>query len=552
MWISEPRRLKPQMTFVNFRMNGFESARELFLTAFREGGSPIEDYSPTPEDMVEFTGLEGYEEVERYWLNRPYAFVSVLYNDDDKEHYYYVVEPELDEFERRLLDRLYGDVRHVLVTRSFKVEHRSQILREGMQSLIRSYGVEVEPKSFYKMYYYLRRTYVGFGKIDPLLRDDKVEDISCDGYDIPLYLYHQDYQDIKTNVEFEQDGLDSFVTRLAQQSGNHISIEKPIVSATLSDGSRAELTLGREVTRQGSTFTIRKFAEDPFTPVDLVQNGTFSVEQMAYLWMAIENGKSLIFAGGTASGKTTSMNAVSMFIPPRSKVISIEDTPEVQLYHENWVATVTREGIGKESNVDMYTLLRSALRHRPEYIIVGEVRGEEALTLFQAMNTGHTTYSTLHADSVETAINRLENPPINVPRSMLEALDIVSVQVLSRQGDQRLRRTRVLSEIAGIDTRTGDINSNQLFEWDAATDEFQQMGNSVVLDEIREDQGASRSEVMREVDNRRKVLREMMDEDVNDYKEFTQLVKEYYTNPEEVMDGIEDGDLKAVADIEEP
>lgn len=539
------------MSFVNFRMGRIASARELFRTALSEGDSPIEGYSPTPEDMVQFDGIEGYEEVERYWLNRPYAFVTILYNDDQREHFYHVAEPELNEFEHRLLDRVYRDVRHVLVSQRFDVNRRSRILREGMLDLIRGYGVEVNPDSFYKMYYYLRRTYVGFGKIDSLLRDDKVEDISCDGYSIPLYLYHQDYQDIKTNIEFEQDELDSFVTRLAQQSGNHISIEKPIVSATLSDGSRAELTLGREVTRQGSTFTIRKFAEDPFTPVDLIRNGTFSVEQMAYLWMAIENGKSLIFAGGTASGKTTSMNAVSMFIPPRSKVISIEDTPEVQLYHENWVATVTREGIGKESSVDMYTLLRSALRHRPEYIIVGEVRGEEALTLFQAMNTGHTTYSTLHADSVETAINRLENPPINVPRSMLQALDIVSVQVLSRRGDERLRRTRVLSEIAGIDQRTGDINSNQLFEWDAADDSIKQMGNSVVLDEIRQDKGESRSEVMKEVDNRRKVLRQMVDEGIDDYKEFTRLVREYYTHPDEVMDEMENMGLNTVIDAEE-
>ncbi|MDY7081328.1 MAG: type II/IV secretion system ATPase subunit, partial [Halobacteria archaeon] len=259
------------------------------------------------------------------------------------------------------------------MTRTFDIDEREKILKNGMLDLIHDYGVEVEPASFYKVFYYLQRSYIGFGKIDAILSDPHVEDISCDGYDTPLYLYHQDYQDIETNIEFEESELDSFVTRLAQQSGKHISVERPIASATLSDGSRVELTLGREVTRQGSNFTIRKFSQDPFTPVDLIQHGTFSVEQMAYLWMAIENGKSLIFAGGTASGKTTSMNAVSMFITPRSKVISIEDTPEVQLYHDNWVATVTREGMGSEADVGMYALLRSALRHRPEYLIVGEV-----------------------------------------------------------------------------------------------------------------------------------------------------------------------------------
>ncbi|MDY7082377.1 MAG: ATPase, T2SS/T4P/T4SS family, partial [Halobacteria archaeon] len=172
---------------------------------------------------------------------------------------------------------------------------------------------------------------------------------------------------------------------------------------------------------------------------------------------------------------------------------------------------------------------------------VGEVRGEEALTLFQAMNTGHTTYSTLHADSIETVINRLENPPINVPRSMLEALDIISVQVMSRRGDERVRRTRHLSEIAGVDSRTGDINSNQLFKWDAASDEMDKTGNSIILDDIREERGVSRGEVMRELDNRRRVLQYMVDEEIDDYKDFTSMVNRYYAHPESVLESASEG-----------
>ena len=330
-------------------MQTLSSAKSLLLSVFEEGGVDIEGYEPTVEDILEVQVPEGYDVTQRYDVNEPYAVVSILYDEDDNEHVYHVHEPRLDGFEQRLLRRLFGDLRNVLVERELGEDEARDAVKEGALRLMREYGVEPTPSSFYRILYYLRRSYVGFGKVDPLMHDERIEDISCDGYDIPVYLYHQDYQDIRTNVSFQDEELDSFVTRLAQHSGQHISVENPIVSTTLSGGSRAELTLGREVTRGGSTFTIRKFSEDPFTPVDLVRNGTFSVEEMAYLWLAIQHGKSLIFAGGTASGKTTSMNAVSMFIPPRSKVVSIEDTPEIQLSHENWIGTVTREGIDEES-----------------------------------------------------------------------------------------------------------------------------------------------------------------------------------------------------------
>ncbi|MFP4188557.1 MAG: type II/IV secretion system ATPase subunit [Halobacteriales archaeon] len=521
-------------------MSALSSAKSLLLSAFEEGGVDVEGYEPTTDDILDVQVPEGYEVTERYGVNEPYATISILYDDEGNEHSYHVHEPRLDGFEQRLLERLFGDIRNVLVERDFDEDDARDAVRKASLRLISEYGVSPSPASFYRVLYYLRRSYVGFGKIDTLMHDELIEDISCDGYDIPVYLYHQDYQDIRTNVSFRKEELDSFVTRLAQHSGQHISVENPIVSTTLSGGSRAELTLGREVTRAGSTFTVRKFSEDPFTPIDLIRSGTFSVEEIAYLWLAIQHGKSLIFAGGTASGKTTSMNAVSMFIPPRSKVVSIEDTPEIQLSHENWVGTVTREGVDEESRIGMYALLRSALRHRPEYIIVGEVRGEEAMTLFQAMNTGHTTYSTMHADSVQTVINRLENPPINVPRSMMEALDIVSVQLLTRKegGDERIRRTRELTEIAGIDSRTGDINSNQLFDWDPATDKARRRGDSVVVDEISDTIGVSRNEILVELDNREKLLRKMIDDGVDDYREFTRRVRDYYANPEEKIEDV--------------
>lgn len=501
------------------------------------------EHEPTPEEMLTLDLPTGLEEVDRYWVNHPYAMIAILYNDEESAHEYHVIEPELTEFEHRLLEVMLRDLRDLLIHSEAEwedeagdpIEDTAQVFQRAMIDLLNQYGLRIDPASFYRVFYYVWRTYAGYGKLDPIVADTRIEDISADGYNIPIYIYHEQYQNMASNVVFEEEELDSFIIRLAQEAGKNISLEKPYVSGTLTDGSRIELTYGEEVTRHGSTFTVRKFAKEPYTPIDLINYGTFSIEQMAYLWIAIENNKSLIFAGGTASGKTTSLNAVSMFLPPRSKVVTIEDTPEINLSHENWVPAVTREGPSIETEIDMFTLLRSSLRQRPEYIIVGEVRGDEALTLFQAMNTGHTTYSTIHAESVQTVIRRLENPPIDVPRAMIGALDIISVQLLTRVDENRVRRTDTLVEITGLDERTGDINFVELFDWDPESDAIDRTGNSTILDEIANDQGLRLSDLRSELRNRERVLRYLQTNEVSGYHDFTQVIHEYYAAPDRVL-----------------
>ncbi|MFW6385421.1 MAG: type II/IV secretion system ATPase subunit, partial [Halodesulfurarchaeum sp.] len=408
------------------------------------GGSlSVDEYDPERHGpLIRFDGIDGLEEIDRYWVNAPFAFVSVNYDAEANDHKYVIVEPDLDEFERELLEEIFEDLRNTLIFEAeYDPENPEATLKGHLRDRLERYGVSVDTNTFYSIFYYLYRAFQGYGKIDPIMHDPHIEDISCDGYDLPIFVYHDEYTDVETNREYEEAELDNFVIRLAQQSGQHISVGDPVRGTTLPDGSRAELALGKEVTPRGSAFTIRKYAEEPFTPATLVDLGTYSLDQMAYLWMAIENNKSLVFAGGTASGKTTSMNAVSMFVPPRSKVLTIEDTRELRLYHDNWLSAITRESMGEDEDITMYDLLRSALRHRPEYIVVGEVRGREAMTLFQAMNTGHTTFSTMHADSVQTVINRLENEPINVPRAMIQSLDVLTVQTLAYVDGERVRRT---------------------------------------------------------------------------------------------------------------
>ncbi|RAW45174.1 type II secretion system protein [Halorubrum sp. 48-1-W] len=503
---------------------------ELEVRPFRPGeDGPLASFTVPPDER----------EVDRYWVNAPYAFVVITYDEPESEHRYYAVEPDLDGFERDLLDRVADDIRDPLLYREGSGHTDEETLRTELESLLAGYGVEAGMDTFHTLAYYLYRDFRGYGKVDPLLNDGHIEDVSCDGYDLPIFVYHDEYTDIETNVSFAKAELDNYVIRLAQRSGRHVSVGDPMVATTLPDGSRAELALGEEVTPRGSAFTIRQYAEEPFTPIDLVEYGTFSIEQMAYFWLCIEHNKSLIFAGGTASGKTTSMNAVSMFIPPRAKVLSIEDTRELSLYHDNWLSSITRERRYEGADIDMYDLLRSALRHRPEYIVVGEVRGEEAITLFQAMNTGHTTFSTMHADSIETVINRLENEPINVPRAMVQSLDMLSIQTMTRSDDQRVRRAKTIGEIGGIDQRTGELDYSSAFEWRTETDDFRR-NDSILLEEIQTERGWTRSELLREIDRRERFLELLSQLGVNGYRQFTALVNEYYADPDRVMERLEE------------
>ncbi len=513
---------------------------KLLSTARLLTGSRLElpHYDPRRHDsLVSFDGLDGMDEVDRYWVDVPYAFVSINFDPESSEHLYHVVEPELDDAEQDLLDRLFEDVRDPLLYRDEVDDDPEAALQQELIETLEDYGVGVSAETIYKFQYYLHRSFQGYGRLDPLMHDPHIEDISCDGPSLPVFIYHEDYTDIETNVVYDEDELDNFVIQLAQRSGRHVSVSDPVVSTTLPDGSRIELALGEEVTPQGSAFTIRKYAEEPFSPIDLLEYGTYDLDQLVYLWLAIESNKSLLFAGGTATGKTTSMNAMSMFIPPRSKVLTIEDTRELSLYHDNWLSSLTRERVG-EADITMYDLLRSALRHRPEYIIVGEVRGEEAMTLFQAMNTGHTTFSTIHADSVQTVINRLENEPISVPRTMVSSLDVLCVQVLTRSEGERVRRANVIAEIEGVDQRTGELDYSNVYTWQPTEDTFAEQ-NSQLLADIQSERAWSRTELLEEIQRRRQFLAALRDQGVTDYRRFTAMVNRYYADPESAMQRLE-------------
>ncbi|WP_302080041.1 type II/IV secretion system ATPase subunit [Salinibaculum rarum] len=509
------------------------------------------EFAPAPaEEFIEnsffdFSYREDLEEIDRYWVNEPFAYIAICRNEGTNDYEYRVVEPMLTEFEQYVREDVMADLRDVLMHVDAGTVDREQRLEEELTTLSSRYIRDAEPGSLHKIRYYIVRDLLGYDRIDPLVRDARLEDISCDGTDVPVFVYHREYRDMETNIAFEEDRLNSLVIRLAQRSDKHVSIADPLVDASLPNGSRIQMTLGTEVSTRGSNFTIRQFSDVPLTPIDLIDFGTFSVETMTYFWLAIENNLSLLFAGGTASGKTTSMNAISMFIPRKNKVISIEDTREITLPHDNWIQSVTRESrTSGTGEIDMYQLLQAALRQRPEYLLVGEIRTETevALAFFQAMATGHAAYTTMHADSTATVLSRLQNPPLSVPDQMVRELDVVAVQRQIFVGDKRVRRNVSIAELGRADD--GSPSTKKIYEWNPATDAMESVAPSGKLREIMYMNGWDEAQLEAELARRERLLRYLVREGISDYESFQTVVWQYASNRAEVMELVEAGQLE--------
>jgi flagellar protein FlaI len=320
--------------------------------------------------------------------------------------------------------------------------------------------------------------------------------------------------------------------RLAFLAGKQISIASPLLDASLPDGSRIQLTYGSEITRRGSTFTIRRFRVDPLTISDLIKFNTVSAEMAAYLWFAIENRASVLVSGGVASGKTTLLNCLSMFIKPEFKIVSVEDTAELNLPHENWIPSVVRIGSEKaQTGISLFDLLRAAVRQRPDYIIVGEVRGEEAYTLFQAMATGHLGMCTLHGESVESALRRLEAAPMNIPRSLLPMIDIIVVQGRTEIAGKPARRAFSTTEMVGLDPRTKELLTNDVYRWQANTDTFHYLGRSYMLERMMRKMSLSAQDLENELLMRKTVLEWMVKNQIRRYSDVANVIREYYVDP---------------------
>lgn len=494
----------------------------------------------------------GFQQLELDPIRESYSFVRISFHNQRNEHLYEVIEPPLSPIEQELLDRL-----KVVMIDLFEplpeldADTKRRELRRMVDDQFHDWEMSPSPTTKGRIIYYLERDFIGYGIVDVPMTDSEVEDISCDGVGIPLYIYHRKYGSIRSSLKFADSGtLDDYVVWLAQRSGKHISVASPMLDATVPDGSRLQATLGMHVTKRGSSFTIRRFRDNPFTPVDLLKFRTMSPDMMAYLWIAIESGQSMMVCGGTASGKTTTLNATLLFIPPQMKIVSIEDTRELNLPHENWVPSLTRAGFGAKNlvsgkapgEIDMFDLLAAALRQRPQYLMVGEVRGAEAFIVFQAMATGKTCYTTFHAESVSAMVHRMENPPISLPRSLVSALNLVLLQRQVKVGNKMTRRVQSLTEIVGLDPETNELITNSVYSWNPGDDTFLFSGHSYVYERVAILKNLTMKEMEREVRQRTEILEYLKwleargtRQNPFTHREVGRLVSFYYKEPQQAL-----------------
>src|SRR3989344_1735000 len=476
----------------------------------------------------------------RYALIEPFVFAHIYWNPKISEVIYDIEEPQLNDMEIKQKEEIINAMKNminfdVIIDKDEKklLDYIDKIFR----SLVVELGMSMDYNTYRKIFYYLSRDFMGFNETDPLLRDYYIEDIECNGADTPVYVVHRVYRNMKTNLVFKDiDKLESFVEKLAQRCGRYVSYANPILDGTLPDGSRVNATYTKDITSRGPTFTIRKFTKTPWTPPQLLAFRTLGPEMLAYLWMLVEYRMSVLIAGGTGSGKTTLLNAFAFFIPPEARVVSIEDTRELNLPRENWLPGVVRSatGVGETGEVSLFSLLKSSFRQNPDYVIVGEVRGQEAYVLFQGMASGHDSISTLHADSIDTVIKRLETPPIDLSPTLLNVLDCVCIMTHAIVNKQETRKLREIVEIINVRS-DGVAITNTPFIWNAADDQFYFKKDSKIFEKISKRYGIGINEIFEEFRRRAQLLNILEKKKIFGFEEVQKIVNEYYKNPQEII-----------------
>ncbi len=480
----------------------------------------------------------------RYPLIKPFADAHIYWDEDKEALVYDVHEPQLNDREEQIFADLRSALEEKIDVPLSKLDTTQKIV-DYLEKQINGTAIELgyilsgEEKN--KIMYYVYRDFAGLNELQPLMHDPHIEDIGCSGLDIPVYIVHSKFGSVQTNIVFEDtDNLKNLVIKLAERSNKYVSYAEPLLDGTLPDGSRVNASLTQDVTTKGPTFSIRKFQEVPYSAIDIIDLGTANYEIMAYMWMALQYQKSMLIVGGTATGKTTFLNSIVTFIPPEQKIVSIEDTRELQLPHENWIPAVTRSGMGRDSSdqeISMYRLLRESFRQNPDYVVVGEVRGEEASVLFQGMASGHPSLSTMHASSPSDVISRLTTPPINLSGSLVETLDmIVSVTHAGEYG-KNARRVKSVYEVEQISDE-GSLRTNEYFSWTPVDDTYAKKDQSTVLDHVAQQFGFSQDEIAEELVDRKKVLEWMHENGYTHFSEVARIVSEYYSNKDRVLRAI--------------
>ena len=470
----------------------------------------------------------------RYGLIVPYAYSHIYWDEVHNELVYSVEEPILDVREKEVLNTLEQGIQELIDISFINVDDKSiliEYLAKNVNVLLKELSIDLNKHSYLKIMYYIYRDFIGLNKIEPLMNDYYIEDIECNGKGTPLYIVHRKFGNIRTNIIYDDfDELTGFVEKLAQKCGKYISYANPIMDGRLPDGSRLNATYTEDVSSRGPAFTVRRFTKEAWSPIKLIQTGSVSAEILAYLWIVVEHGMNILVVGGTGSGKTTLINILASFIPPQARIVTIEDTREIRLMHENWLPSVSREGVGvgrETGEVTLFDLLRGSFRQRPDYIIVGEIRGKEAFVLFQGMASGHASISTMHADDISTVIKRLETEPINLSPSLVETLDVICLMSFAKVKGFDTRKLRAIQEIISVGD-SGKVKVNVPFQWNPQRDVFMFKKDSVVFNKIISKRGVTMQALQEEFKFRTKLVNEMYKKKIIDYEDAQNIINSYY------------------------
>ncbi len=502
---------------------------------------------------------KGLKVIEKYPLYEPFSHVAIVQNPKTGEYKYILDELQLDVLEKGVYDHILEILLAEIESPKEEIADPRKFFAEEAKKIVDKYRISLgwlPDVSWYKILYHAERDLVGFGKIDPLMRDPNIEDISCDGVKKPVYVWHRNYESIETNLEFETDEiLDNVVVKLVHMAGKHVSSAFPIVDASLPGKHRLAVCYRREITPFGTAFTIRKFREDPYSIVDLINIGTFSEEMAAYLWLCLENRSSIMVLGGTAAGKTTALNSLACLIRPGSKIITIEETAELNLPLENWISLIARQSYGLGGSgvgeVALFDLVKTSMRHRPDILVVGEIRGQEAYVLFQALATGHGGMATMHAENLDSAVKRLTSKPMDISPAYIPLMNIVlsiqRVHITKNNEKKAYRRIISVNEIADYEKyRTS-------FKWHPPTDEYMpDLDESIILSSIATREGVAKRSLLEEISRRKDVLHWMRERNIRSYRDVAAIIAEYYSRPKQIYGKILAGEgAEAVATPEE-
>ena len=448
---------------------------------------------------------------------------------------YYIEELPLSPAEKPFLQKLVGILSKEISPPETGVNARTHVVNEAHR-LAKKYGLskKIAEDSWPRLEYHILRDLVGFGDIDVIMNDPMIEDLSVNGVNIPVYIWHRKYESLPTNLIFtDETALDNLIIKLTHLSGKHISTAFPVLDAMLPGKDRLAATFRREVSPKGGSFSIRRFREEPFSIVELIEMGTLNEEIAAYFWMLIENRMTIAVIGGTGAGKTSTLNALASLVKPSMKIVTVEEIPEINLHHDNWVQLVSRESYGlgayKTGEVTLYELVKTSLRYRPDYIVVGEIRGEEAFVLFQALATGHGGLTTLHADSLGYTVKRLTSHPMDVAETYVPLLNVaplierVKLPVTKSGGITFGRRVKTLTEIVEYD------NYRTISQWNPVDDTFKvNLSESELLNRIAARYSVPQASILNEVATRATFLRNLKINGIRKNIDLSKQITNYY------------------------